>query len=1049
MRKKTIKSLLLFALIIFMGGTAYSQTKITGTVLDETNMGLPGVNIKIKGTSTGVITDLDGNYTINAPKDGTLEFSFMGYETQILKIEGKAIINVNMKPSAQSIGEVVVVGYGTQKRGNVTGAVTSVDTKVLEDRPITNIEEALQGQVAGLSISSTGGQPGAESKMNIRGITSVSGSSQPLIVIDGFPINEVSTSGGGGLEANSSQMSSLAFINPDDIEAIEVLKDASATAIYGNRGANGVIMITTKSGLKGTSGITYSGYYGIQEMKKRVETLNFSQYVDLQQKTNFANKLFTAEDGSYYQFSDADAAVMFTDWQSEIFRRGLTQNHSLSMQGSSQKTSYTISASYNRVKSILIETDFKKFTTRMSVKHQFSDKVTIGTNMSYSNIAYDGVPTDGREGTGAGVVITAMGRAPFTLDENTAARFRRAGVQQVHLGSRMKNDFGDPINIARNTDLDKTINRSITNSYVNFEILDWLSFRSTVGIDMYNLKDNQFYSTNTPWGRLNNGIATNTGINAMSLANEDYFTIAKTIGAHNINFMTGVSFQRWDSERFKAEGRDFSNEALGYYVVNLGAEQIVESSADETFMASYLARTNYSYGDRYLATLSFRRDGTSRFVNTKWGNFYSGALGWNIKNEEFLKNVDLVSVLKVRGSYGQVGNSGVPAQGAQLYLNGDYSFNGKYTKGVYPSQLENNDLSWETTQQLNLGLDVGVLDKKLNFTADYYQTHTKDLLLFTPVSVSTGFTKGWFNIGELANKGFEFSISYALETGSGFSWNTSLNVTQTQNEVLALGVDDSPIYIDVNFDNICKDEVILQIGGSINDMYGYKTDGVYVTEDFNEVEDDEGNIKLVLKEDVAGMGAGEKPGDLKYKDLNNDSIIDADDRTIIGNALPEFYGSWSNSFSYKGISLDIVMQYSYGNDIFNATLTRNARFQGGGGNVPTFWLDRWTPENPNSTQYARIASLNTADFFIEDGSFIRLQTLRLGYDIPKVWAAKIKAKSIKVYVSATNLALFTKYSGYDPEVSTNKNYSYPFVQGFDYGGFPRPKTFIAGLNIQF
>jgi len=1041
MKINKIKNIL-FVLAMLFTSIIYSQTKITGTVTEENGAPLPGVNILVKGTQTGTVSDFSGKYSINAASTGVLEYSYLGYKTRVININGRTKIDVSMELSSETFDEVVVVGYGTTKRADVTGSVASIDKDVLKERPITNIEEALQGQVTGLSVSSTGGQPGAATKMNIRGISSVSGSSQPLIVVDGFPISDVSTSGGGGLEGFSSQMSSFSYINPDDIESVEVLKDASATAIYGNRGANGVILITTKNGKrKGDAGITYSTYFGIQEMKERIDVMNFNDYTTYQQTMNPGNRLFTAPNGTPYVFADTEA--MNVNWQDEIYRTGFTQNHSLSVQGRSENTNYAFSTSYNQNESVLIETNFEKLTSRVSLDHQFNDVVTIGGNLSYSNIVNKGVPTDGREGTAAGIVIGALFQSPFMMNNDTQARFRRAGVPQQQIDIYMAGNLSDPDNVAKNTKLDKTINRSIGNFYANFKFVDWLSFKTTFGIDIYNLKDQQFYSSITPWGNLNNGVAVAANINAKNLISENYFTFSKTFDKHSTNFVAGVSFQSNKNEYIRTEGRNFQNEILGYNSLQGAAEFLAQSAADELFMASFLARANYSYDDRYLATVSFRRDGTSRFINNKWGNFYSGALAWNVHNEAFLKDSKQISNLKLRTSFGQVGNASVPVQGAlldQQYSN--YSFNGTVANGVSPQNLENRDLTWETTTQINAGIDLGLFDNALNIQADYYIKNTKDLLLLTPVSIALGFSSGWFNIGEIENSGLEFSVDYALKTQSGFGWNTKLNLSTVQNEIKALGGDGEPIYIDVNFDAISTDEVILQVGGSINDLYGYQTDGIYLPSDFNP----DGSP-------IAGVptaGAGEKPGDIKYSDLNDDGKIDGFDRSVIGNTLPDVFGSWSNNFSFKGIDLDVVLQYSYGNDLFNATKTRISSFPGGSSNQTSNWLDRWTPANPNSTQYAGVPALRPADYLIEDGSFVRLQSVRLGYNLPFKIISALKIKSAKVYVSGNNLAVFTKYSGYDPEVTSNQvDYRYPFVQGFDYGGFPRAKTYMMGLNIQF
>jgi TonB-linked SusC/RagA family outer membrane protein len=1031
---------ILFVVSLLFTSMIYSQTKITGKVTDENGVPLPGVNIIVKGSQKGTVSDFDGNYSIETSSLGILEYSYIGYVTQDISIGEKTIINVTMEPSMESIDEVVVIGYGSQKRADVTGAVASINNEVLESRPITNIEEALQGQATGLSISSTGGQPGAETKINIRGISSVSGSSQPLIVIDGFPISDVATSGGGNLEAFSSQISAFAYVNPDDIATIEVLKDASATAIYGNRGANGVIMITTKKGRKkGEAGITYSTYMGLQEMSKRIDVLDFAGYTEYQQTTNPNNRLFTSEEGVPYVFSNPTA--MNFDWQDRIYRTGFTQNHSLSLQGSSEKTNYAASISYNQNESVLIETNFEKFTNRFSLDHRFSELLSVGGSLTYSNIVNKGVPTDGREGTATGLVLNAMNSSPFQLDNDTQAYFRRAGVPQALLDDAIENNLGRPDNIAQNTKLDKNINRTISNVYADFKFLDWLSFKTTFGLDIYNLKDQQFYSTKTPWGQLNNGVAVQANVNAKNILSENYFTFSKEIDKHSINLVTGFSYQENQNTFNRIEGRDFQNETLGYNSLQGAAEFLASSSADELVLMSYYARANYSFDNRFLLTGSYRRDGTSRFQKDKWGDFYAGALAWNVHNEAFLKDSKLISNLKLRTSIGQVGNANVPVQGALLDQQfSNYTFNGSVANGASPQNLENQDLSWETTTQTNVGIDFGFFDNSLNITADYYIKKTTDLLLRTPVSISTGFSSGWFNIGEIKNTGIELSINYALTTKSGFGWNTRFNFSTQENTINALGNDGEPIFIDVNFDSISTDEIILQVGGSINDLYGYTTDGIYLPSDFNP--------DGTPADGVPTAGAGEQPGDIKYVDLNGDGSIDGFDRSVIGNTLPDVFGSWSNIFSFKGVELNVVLQYSSGNDVFNANNTRIASFPGGSGNHSSVWLDRWTPETPNNTQYARVPSLRPADYLVEDASFIRLQTLSLGYNLPSKVTSALKIKSAKVYVAGNNLAVFTNYSGYDPEISSNQG-SAPFVQGFDYGGFPRATTYLMGLNIRF
>ncbi len=1043
MSRKLYVILILTVLNLFNSYALFAQgISVSGIVKDKTGNSIPGVSVVEKGTSNGTVTDLNGNYKIAVKgSSSALIYSFIGLKSKEIEVGNNRKLDVVLEEEFVGVDEVVVVGYGTQKRANITGSVASISPEAIKSRPITNIEEALQGQVAGLSISSTGGQPGAATKMNIRGISSVSGSSQPLIVVDGFPMSDVSTSGGGGLEGFSAQMSSFSYINPDDIESVEVLKDASATAIYGNRGANGVIMITTKKGRKGEAGITYSAYYGIQEMKKRIDVMDFSEYALYQQTVNPTNTLFTAPNGTPYKFSETDK--MDVNWQDEIFRRGIVQNHSLSMQGKNDKTSYAINGLYNQDKSVLMETNFQKFSTRATIDHNFSKNLLVGATMNFSKIINNGVPTDGREGTAAGTVISALFGSPFRMDNNTQARFRRAGVPQVLLDSYSSSYRNNPDNIAKNTQLDKTINRSIVNMYANYKIVDWLSFRTTLGIDVFNLKDQQFYSKQTPWGSLNNGVGTAASVNATNFVNENYFTFSKNFQKHNLNVVSGISFQKNKNEFYRTEARDFKNEKLGYNSLQGAAEFLASSNVDELFMVSYLARANYTYDERYLATLSYRKDGTSRFMVDKWGDFYSGALGWNIKKESYLTDSELISELKIRTSMGQVGNANVPIQGAlldQQYSN--YTFNGKPVNGISPQNLENENLSWETTTQSNVGIDLGLFKNALTITADYFVKNTTDLLLLTPVTISTGFSSGWFNVGKIQNKGFELAATYNLTIESGFGWNSKLNLTTMKNEIKKLGNDGQPIYIDVNYDAISTDEMILQVGGSVNDLYGYQTDGIYLPGDFKP----DGSVK----DGVPSAGAGEKPGDIKYKDINTDGKINGFDRSVLGNTFPDIFGSWNNGFSFKGLTLDVALQYSLGNKVLNATKTRISSFPGSSANQTSNWIDRWSPQNPSSQQYARVPSLRPADYLVEDASFVRLQTIKLSYSLPSKWTSALKLKNANVYVAANNLAVFTNYSGYDPEITSNQvDYRYPFIQGIDYGGFPRATTFIIGVNIEF
>lgn len=1043
------KYLLLLCLALCGCTTVFAQIKINGHVDDKDGMAMPGVTVALEGTNQGTITDLDGNYSLTVPdRNGILIFSFIGYQVQKVQVGSRTKIDVVLESTSVQMDEVVVIGYGTTRRKDLTGSVVSVKSEALQNRLITSLDDALSGSVPGLMIQSSGGQPGAASNMLIRGANSLTGSTQPLIVIDGFPLFDAATSGGGGMSDKSGGMSAFALVNPDDIASIEVLKDASATAIYGNRGANGVILITTKKGRVDGSKIQYNTSFGMQQLPRKYDMMDFLDYAKYQNLKNPNNKMFT--DQKTGEMLGFDPNIRTVDWQDEIYRTGFVQNHSLSVQGATEKTNFMISGSFMQDKSIIKNTDWQKLTAKATIDHSFSKKLKVGADINFSQIKDDGVPTGGGDGTAVGTVIGALLARPFILDETTQSYLRRAGVDQSIIDSDLASYKSNPLNMVEAIDMKKTIRRTILNGYAQYNILDDLQFKTTIGYDIYSLKDSQFYPKSTPLGNLNNGLGILGHIDNQSWINENTLTWSPVFaGEHHLNILLGVSEQGWKSSYDRTELSSFEYEALGYDNAQMAKNFTAYSSSNETHYVSLMGRANYSFSGKYMATFTVRRDATSIFLNNKWGTFYSGALAYNIKEENFLKDVKAISNLKLRLSLGEVGNSNVPTTGAyaQLY-NTNHSFDNSIVIGQSPASLANEDLKWEKTQEWNLGLELGLLHDRIQLTADYYIKTTKDLLLEAPVLNISGFDKAWQNIGKLRNSGLELGLNALLINRKDLQWTFQANFSMNKSKVLELGQNGAPIYLPVSFmsGNAGQQAVILREGGSIGEIYGYVTEGVYGANDFYS--------DGTPKKGVAVAGVGEKPGFMKYKDVKEDSAITSEDRQVIGNTMPDFYGAFGTMLSYKGFDLNIGFQYSYGNDVYNANYIQTARFDGlADYNQMDFYKNRWTLDNPTSTQYADMSFGTMSSAFVEDASFLRLKTVRLTYTFPSRWLEKTHViRGLKVYIAGDNLYTFTKYSGYDPEIHTAQgagSMTGVLTSGFDYGAFPLARTFSIGANFEF
>lgn len=1046
--------LTLLALIVSTGSLAFAQQKITGRVTDSQGDPIPWANVFQKGTQNGTTTDDDGNYSISVKSaDAILVASFVGYQDAEQAVSGRSVINFTLESDTELLDDAVVIGYGTARRQDLTGSVASINSENLKNQVLFSVDDALKGGVAGLMVSSTSGQPGAASKMLIRGAASLSGSTSPLIVVDGFPLNDVSTSSGMGMSGLDSQMSSLSMINTEDIASIEVLKDASSTAIYGNRGANGVIMITTKKGKASSGRIQYNGYFSVQNLPHKYEMLDFKGYASMMNEKNPSYLLFSDANGNLRDF-DYDR-IESIDWQDRIYRTGLIQSHNLSLQQSTDKTNFLVSASYMQNESIVICTDWQKLTGKVNIDHNFTDKFKIGIDLNYSRIVDDGVPTSGGDGTAVGTITSALLSQPFDLtDEQTQVLFRRAGVEQYQINAFNEANKQNPVTMANDIQMKKILNRTIANSYLQYNILDDLVLKVTGGFDNYGMEDKQFYPTTTPRGYLYNAQACMANVSTFGWINENTLTWSPVFAEkHRLNVMGGVTEQGSRYYYTATEASSFSNESLGYNNLSLAKDFHSYSNTSSSSMLSFIFRTNYIYDNRYIGTFTFRRDGTSAFVKNKWGSFFSGALAWNAKQEDFLKFNNDISTLKLRASLGEVGNSNVPTSGsfAQLYTTST-AFGTSLSIGQSPVTLANENLTWEKTLEYNLGLELGFFDERLHFDLDLYNKTTRDLLLEAPVLNISGYTKAWQNIGSIRNMGVELSMNATLIDTRDFQWTFNGNISRNKSKILKLGQSGAPIYLGIT----ClggQNAVILREGGSVGELYGYRAIGIYQLDEFTATESTTkpGTYIYTLKDGVVNQGVGEQPGSIRLWDKDGNGKIDDNDREVIGNFLPDFYGAFSTNLNYKAFNLYLGFQYSYGNDLYNANYAMIAFYNGDGSNQSAAWNKRWTVDNQSSRYYSQISKGLVSSAFVEDASYLRFSSARFTYTLPAKLLTKFQhIENCKVYLSADNIYTFTKYSGYDPEVGISQNSASAILsQGFDYGNFPHARTFTVGVNLSF
>lgn len=1022
--------MLLIALSFFVTVSAFSQQRVTGVVSGSSdNEGLPGVNIHIKGTSIGTITDIEGRYSLDVPNNNdVLVFSFIGFAQQEVPVNGRSSIDVSLAEDVQALNEVVVVGYGSQRKSDLTGSISSVKGDEVTLLPTQRVDQALQGRAAGVMVMNTDGAPGGNTTIRIRGMNSINGGNNALVVIDGLQ----------GADLNS--------INPHDIESIEVLKDASATAIYGSQGANGVILITTKLGKTDKPSIDYKYDAGFATPTKLFDLMSAADYarninaVELSRNGDGVVPLPIFSEAEIQEFERTGG----TDWQDEIYRTALTQNHQLSIGGKTDKLNYMVSGGYLDQEGILINTAHQRYTLRANVNADINKWSAFGINWAGSKELTNSALFGGNTDWPNNPIGTAVKFAPTipVYDEN--GNYSRASL---FYGSPV---IWNPLASAVEPLIERNTTRNNINSFLEFKPLEGLSLRITGGARITERNNMQFLNNKTFVGLQNNGRGSTSSNSNTFLQNSNILTYDKKIDKHHFT-ITAVAEQQYSkSESNWINSSDFLNHETGAY--DLAGANIVKvgSSVSERVINSYLGRINYVLADKYLLTASYRADGSSVFgANNKWGYFPSASIAWRASDETFIKDLDLFSDLKFRVSWGVTGNQAInPYQTlARISSGGYYPYNGSEITdiGFYISAAANPSLRWESTEQTNFGIDVGLFDGRLTLTADYYEKVTNDLLMPRELPLHTGLNSVIDNVGSMGNKGLELALTGDPFIGN-FSWNTGFNISFNRTTVLDLGpIDKMAFNAGGSGSGTNLPFMYLEVGQPFGNMIGWGYEGTW-------------------KEHEAEKAAayGQLPGDPHYTDLNEDGLINIDDQMVIGNSMPKFIFGWNNRLSYKGFDLMFQIQGKQGNDIFN--IARISREESGSGTSKAL-LNRWTQDNPDSDIPALIdqqtrqdanltstisfptSSSNVISRWVEDGSYVRLKNVTLGYNLPRAIISKMQLSNLRVYASATNVLTLTNYQGYDPEVSS---YTGNDAQlGTDFNNYPQSKVFNLGINVSF
>ncbi len=1026
------KNLLLSMLFTLTTMSLYAQAVVKGRVTSaDDGSGIPGVSVSIKGTSKGTQTDVEGNYSISASSSATLEFSFVGFKSTSVAVGNQSTINVALESDVKTLSEVVVTGFGSQIKRELTGNIAQVKGKDIENMPTASVDAALQGKAAGVYVNSGSGKLGQAVTVRVRGNSSISASSEPLYVIDGMPVTTGDQSNYGGAT------NPLVDLNPNDIESIEILKDASAGAIYGSRAANGVVLITTKRGSAGKTNVSFNYQSGVSDATRRVEFMNADEFVKFYtQAAGYRDRLSGTDVNDpdswtqyilgpggfldYYSYGTFGTPQQGDyNWQEQAFQQGSLQQADFQMNGGNEKTKFFISGQFYDQVGTIIGNNLNRMTGRVNIDHQANKWLSVGLTMSLARTFNRRLPDDNAFSNPLQMAaLTPL--TPFN-DPNTGLP---AGTPPGDVSLPLYYNPLITVNYGRFT---STSFRNLSNAYAQVNLAPGLRFRSELGVDVFTQNEEAYFQSQTVRNqtRATNGLGQNYGRFVTNYNTNNFFSYDKSFGRHSTSTTLGMQYQESQTKDNFAEGLAFPSDS--YQRIASAATISAGSSSETNFrFLSYFVRTNYKFADRYLLSLSGRVDGSSRFgSNARYGFFPAASLGWVITEEDFLKENKYVSFLKLRGSYGLVGNAEIGNFPQLGLFSGDAGYAG--VAGQRPSQIGNPDLRWETTAQLDFGLDFGLFKNRINGEIDYYVKNTTGLLLNVNVPATTGFFTQVRNVGSLENKGFEFVLNTQNTVGK-FKWNTSLNFATNKNKVIDI-----------------QGQIIEGGIRNMNRVMEGQPIGVFYTVEYAGVNPDNGDALFF-------RNTQNPDGTLDRSTVTNNGYNSAQ-RVVVGNPNPKLVGGITNNFSYKGFDMSIFLNGVFGNDINIYGLGQYSSANGiYEDNQTRDQLNAWTPENRETNvpeaRFYRGNGNQASSRYIVDGSFIRLRTVSLGYTVPKEMIERLKLERLRVYVSGMNLATFTKYPLWDPEVNSD-SFSSNFAIGNDFYTPPQPRTFLVGLNIGF
>jgi TonB-linked SusC/RagA family outer membrane protein len=986
------------------------QDSVSGIVIDATGP-LPGVIVTVKGDSAKVSTSSSGKFTIAAAPTAVLVFSFMGYVPKEEPVKNRKVVNVVLQSGTKALKEVQVVGtgYGTVDRKKLTSAVSSISSEQIKNEVLPTITQAIQGKAGGVQVTQKSGSPGGGLNIRVRGTTSINASSDPLYVVDGIPVNSTTNFTGGSdfnFGGGTQGINILSSINPSDVQSVEVLKDAASSSIYGARAANGVVLITTKKGQPGTSTFSFNAYEGYSEVpnERKYKFMNTTQYQD------YMKDYYAALPDASGNPTPVPAGILAnpetnTNWQNEIFRTAPTRNYELSARGGSDKTQYYTSIGYMRQAGVIKNSDFSRISARLNLDHQHSDKLSFSTRINLTRALTDRVQEENSKEGSTKNGIVAPPNIPvhnpdgsYAYDQVTTSRENPVAFLEL------------PTNNAQTF-------RVLASASAEYKFLPELTLKTNFGADLSYIDETFFMPPNGIRSfAAQGGLGARRNTRDQLWINETTLTYDKNFGDHHLDVLGGLSVQESRIEFVDARRSGFSSNDIQ----NISAGGIItgaNSYPEEWGIASAFSRVNYDYKSKYLFTGNIRVDGSSRFgSNNRYGTFPSFAGAWRISEEDFLKKSKTISNLKVRASWGKTGNQNIPNYASYSLYSGSNNYLG--SPGYLPNVLGDKNLKWETTEQKDVGIDLGLFNNRISLLADYYVKNTSDLLVGVSIPGSSGFQNRFTNIGKIQNKGFEFELNTQNLIGE-FKWNTSFNMSFNRNKVTSLP--GGELFGGVGNLNIARE------GQPLGTFYGWKSAGV---------NPQTGVIDFVKKDGTLGPPT------------------DPLDRVIIGDPNPDFYGGITNTFQYKNFDLSIMGQFSYGNDVFNYNLATGLDESGISNNGFVDLTRRWrnvgditdvprpTPGNLDNTAIS--------SRFVEDGSFFRIRNVSLGYTIDGKVAERLKVKSLRFYTTVQNAYVFTKYKGYDPEVSSNQGgANQGLIYGYDYGSYPQPRIFTAGFNLTF